>query len=92
MLDGGERAQVGSSTIQQKREEVYVPCTTELAFTALVSLMAQRVQPLSVSVLVHDHHSHAGNCIGLPSNIGLFPSTGSNNLFLLQRHEIPFDY
>ena len=32
----------------------------------LVSLMDQRVERLSVSVLVHDHCSHAGNCTGLP--------------------------
>ena len=42
----------------------------------LVSLMAQKVERLPVSVLVHDHHSHAGNCTGLPSNTGLFLSTG----------------
>ena len=29
------------------------------AYLYLVSLMAQRVEQLSVSVLVHDHHSHA---------------------------------
>ena len=53
--------------------------------------MAQRVERLSVSVLVHDHHSHAGNCTGLPSNTGLFLSTGNIHLFLLQRRLIPFD-
>ena len=52
----------------------------------LVSLnLAQRVVRLSVSVLVHDHHSHAGNCTGLPSNTGLFLSTGNTYLFLFQR-------
>ena len=41
------------------------------------SLMTQRVEWLSVSVLVHDHYSHARNCTGLPSNTGLFLSTGN---------------
>ena len=41
--------------------------------------------------LAHDRYSHAGNCIGLPSNTGLFLSTGNRYLFLLQRHSIPFD-
>ena len=34
---------------------------------------------------------HAGNCIGLLSNTGLFLSTGNKYFFLLQRHSIPFD-
>ena len=40
----------------------------------------QKVWRLSVSVFVHDRCSHAGNCAGLPSDIGLFLSTGSKNL------------
>ena len=57
----------------------------------LVKRMAQKVWRLSVSVLVHDHYSHAGNCTGLPSNTGLFLSTGNRYLFFLQRHSFPFD-
>ena len=57
----------------------------------LVSWMAQKVWRLLVSVFVHDRYSHAGNCTGLPSNTGLFLSTGSMYLFILQRHFIPFD-
>ena len=57
----------------------------------LVSLMAQRVERLPVPVLVHDHHSHAGNCTGLPSNTGLFLSTGKIYLFAFQRHLCPPD-
>ena len=57
----------------------------------LVSLMAQKVWRLSASVLVHDRYPHAGNCICLPSNIGLFLATGSKYLFLLQRLLVPFD-
>ena len=58
----------------------------------LVSLMAQKVWRLLVSVfVVHDRHSHAGNCTGLPSNISLILSTCIIHLFLLQRHLIPFD-
>ena len=34
----------------------------------------------------HDCYSHAGNCTGLLANTGLFLSTGSRYLFLLQRH------
>ena len=40
---------------------------------------------------VHDHHSHAGNCTGLPSNTGLFLSTGISYLFLFQRKLSPFN-
>ena len=57
----------------------------------LVSLMAQKVWRLSVSVFVHDRYSHAGNCIGLLSNTGVSLSTGSKYLFLLQRLSFPFD-
>ena len=57
----------------------------------LVSVMAQKTWWLSVSVLVHDRYSHAGNCTGLPTNIGLVLATGNIYLFLLQRHLIPFD-
>ena len=58
----------------------------------LVSLMARKVWRHSDSVsAVHDRHSHARNCTGLPSNICLFLSTGNKNLFLLQRHLSPFD-
>ena len=53
--------------------------------------MAQRVEGLSVSVSLHDHHSHAGNCTGLPANTGLFLSTGNRYLFLLQHQLFPFD-
>ena len=59
--------------------------------STLLSLMAQTLERLSVSVLVHDHHSHAGKCTGLPSNTGLSLSTGNKNLFLFQRHLCPFD-
>ena len=48
--------------------------------------MAQKVWRLSVSVFVHDRYSHAGNCTGLPSNIGLVLSIGDLYLFLLERH------
>ena len=44
----------------------------------------------SVSVS-HDRYSHAGNCIGLPSNTDLFLSTGNKYLFLFQHHLIPCD-
>ena len=47
---------------------------------------------LSVSVLMHDHHCHAGNCTGLPSNTGLFLSPDNIYPFLFQRHLNPFDY
>ena len=57
----------------------------------LVSLMSQRVERLSVSVLMHDHYSHAGNCTGLPSNTCHFPSTSNKNSFLFQRHLSPFE-
>ena len=56
-----------------------------------MALMAQRVEQLSVSVLVRDHYSHAGNCTGLPSNTGRFLVTGNIYLFLFQRHLSPFD-
>ena len=58
----------------------------------LVRRMAQKVWRFSVSVFGHDRLSHAGNCIGLLSNTGLFLSTGNRYLFLLQRHSFPFDY
>ena len=57
----------------------------------LVSLMAQKMWRLSVSVFVHDRYSHAGNCTGLPSKTGLFLFTDNIFLFLLQRHLTPFD-
>ena len=57
----------------------------------LVSLMAQKVWRLAVSVFVNDRYSHAGNCTSLPSNVGLFLSTCNIYLFLLQRHSFPFD-
>ena len=50
----------------------------------------ERMVRLSVSVS-HDRYSHAGNCSSLPSNTGLFLSTGNKNLFLFQRHLSPFD-
>ena len=52
----------------------------------LVTGMAQRVWRHCGLVFVHDRYSHAGNCIGLLSNTGLFLSTGKKYLFLLQRH------
>ena len=58
----------------------------------LVTRMARKVWRHSVSVLLHDRHSHAGNCIGLLSNTGLFLSTGKKYLFLLQRHSFPYDF
>ena len=58
----------------------------------LVSLMARKVWRLSRSVfVVHDRYSHARNCTCLPSNIGLFLSTRSKYLFLLQSLLAPFD-
>ena len=42
-------------------------------------------------VFVHDRCSHAGNCIGLLSNTGLFLFTVFKYLFLLQRRSFPFD-
>ena len=57
----------------------------------LVTRMAQKVWRHRGLVFVHDRYSHAGNCIGLLSNTGLFLSTGNKYLFLLQRRSIPFD-
>ena len=59
-------------------------------YLVFLKIVAQRVVRLSVSVS-HDRYSHAGNCISLPSNTGLFLSTGNKNLSLLQRHLSPFD-
>ena len=56
----------------------------------LVIRLAQKVWRQCVLVFGHDCCSHAGNCIGLLSNTGLFLSTGSKNLFFLQRQSIPF--
>ena len=53
---------------------------------AWLSKTHQKVWRLWVLVFAHDRHSHAGNCIGLPSNIGFFLSTGIKFFFLLQRH------
>ena len=39
---------------------------------------------------VHDRNSHAGNCIGLLANIGLYLSTGNKYLFLLRTPLNPF--
>ena len=52
--------------------------------------MAQKVWRLWVLVFGHDRYSHAGNCIGLLSNTGLFLSTGNKYLLNLQRQLIPF--
>ena len=57
----------------------------------LVTRMAQKVWRHCVLFFAHDRYSHAGNCIGLLSNTGLFLSTGNKYLFLLQRHSFPFD-
>ena len=46
----------------------------------LVTLIAQKVWRLWVLVFVHDLGSRDGNCIGLPSDSGLFLSTG--NMYL----------
>ena len=57
-----------------------------------MSLMTQRVERLSVSVLVHHHYSHARNCTGLRSNTGLFlSSTGNTYHFHLSTPLSPFD-
>ena len=68
-----------------------------LAFLFLDTLLprvfgtvAQKVVRPLVSVL-NGRHSHVGNCIGLPSNIALFLSTGNKYLFLFQHHFVPFD-
>ena len=55
-----------------------------------LEFVAQRVVRLSVSVS-HDCHFHAGNCIGLPSNTGLFLSAGNKQLFLVQHYFVPCD-
>ena len=54
--------------------------------------MAQRVWRLSVSVFVHDGYSHAGNCIGLLSNTGLFLSTGNKYLLFPSTPLSPFRF
>ena len=59
-------------------------------YLVCLELVAQSFARLWVSVL-HDHNSHAGNCIGLPSNTALFLFTGKKYLFLFQRHIIPCD-
>ena len=46
---------------------------------------------LWVLVFAHDRYCHAGNCIGLPSNTGLFLSTANIHLFLFQHHLITCD-
>ena len=57
----------------------------------LVTRVARKVWRQCVLVFAHDLGLRAGNCIGLLSNTGLFLSTGSKYLFLLQRHSIPYD-
>ena len=52
----------------------------------LVTRMARKVWRHCGLVFGHDRYSHAGNCIGLLSNTGLFLSTGGRYLVLLQRH------
>ena len=59
-------------------------------YLVFLQIVAQRAVRLSVSVS-HDRYAHVGNCIGLPSNTGLFLSTGNNYLFLFQHHSIPCD-
>ena len=55
----------------------------------LVTRVARKVWRHCGLVFGHDRHSHAGNCIGLLSNTGLFLSTGGRYLVLLQRHSSP---
>ena len=57
----------------------------------LVKRMARKVWRHCGLVVGHARYSHAGNCIGIPSKTGLFLSTGTRYLFLLQRHSFPFD-
>ena len=79
------------TVVEEWYQDYFFPWYFSTTHFDLVSLTAQMVERLSVSVLVHDHHSHAGICTGFPSNIGLFLSTGNKYLLLLQRHSFPFD-
>ena len=47
----------------------------------LVMRLAREVWRLCDLVFGHDRYSHAGNCVGLLSNTGLFLSTGDKYLF-----------
>ena len=59
----------------------------------LVTRVARKVWRQCVLVfVVHDRHSHAGNCSGLLSNTGLFLSTGNRYLFRPQCHTFPYDF
>ena len=58
----------------------------------LVTRMARKVWRHCGLVFGHDRYSHAGNCIGLPSNTALFSFHWYNrHLFLFQHHIIPCD-
>ena len=48
----------------------------------LVTVMPRKAWWHFVRVFQHDRCSHAGNCIGLPSNTGHFFSTGDKTWFL----------
>ena len=65
-------------------------CFSSSTHFGLVTRLAQKAWRQCVVVFVYDRFYHAGNCIRLLSNTGLFLSTGNKYLFLLQHRLSPF--